>query len=316
MNDKPLISVLIPVYNVESFVREAVISICNQTYDNLEIIVVDDYSTDKTFEIVEELLKYDARIKLFKNQKNLKIAETLNFALLQASGEYIARMDGDDFSEPTKIERQYSFLKSHPEYVLVGTNYILEDEIGNEISRTHYFSDFSNIIRIMRYESPVAHIWLTTKKMYDEVGRYRMSMVEDYDFLLRLISKGYKITNLHEYLYKVKLRQGNTFSKMGLTQRRAMKYVWTLHNERCSNNIDSYSDSSFSKAVLVSENDGIKFQKSTEYFNLYLKHRKSSFYKSLFFLLKSIYEYPNFQLDYIYRRSICRILKYIYLRRV
>ncbi|WFT52817.1 glycosyltransferase family 2 protein [Acinetobacter baumannii] len=108
--EQPLISVLIPVYNVEAFVKEAVSSICNQTYKNIEIIVVDDCSTDNTYNIVAELAIIDPRIRLYKNDKNSKIVKTLNFALEQAKGEFIARMDGDDISTPERLEKQLEFL--------------------------------------------------------------------------------------------------------------------------------------------------------------------------------------------------------------
>lgn len=310
MNFKPLISVLIPVYNVESFVSESVISICNQTYKNLEIIVVDDCSTDHTYDIVYGLLKSDDRIKLFRNSHNQKIANTLNYALSQSKGEYIARMDGDDFSEPMKIEKQFLFLVNNPEFALVGTNYILENESGKEISRTNYISDFSKIKKILKYESPAAHIWLTTKKIYDEIGEYRMPGVEDYDFLLRLVSKGYKISNLEEYLYKVRLRKGNTISIMGLTQRKAVEYAFKLYKERCfNNNKDSYSESHFYAKTNISETKRLKFQKSAEYFNKYIYYRKLSFIKSFLFILLSIYKSPNAQLKYLISRTILKILK-------
>ena len=142
MVNNPLISVLIPVFNVELYVRQAINSITNQTYKNLEIIIVDDCSADSTYNIVKQLQESDNRIKLFRNSKNLKIAETLNYALSQASGEYIARMDGDDYSDPTKIEKQYTFLLNNPDFVLVGTNYVLVDGSELEISRTNYLSEF------------------------------------------------------------------------------------------------------------------------------------------------------------------------------
>lgn len=310
MNLTPLISVLIPVYNVELFVFDAVNSICAQTYKNLEIIVVDDCSTDRTYEVVEEIKKNDNRIKLFRNKENLKIAKTLNFALLQVTGEFIARMDGDDFSEPTKIEKQYLFLKNNPEFVLVGTNYILEDESGKEISRTHYLSDFSKIKKILRYESPVAHIWLTTRKIYDEIGEYRMSGVEDYDFLLRLVSKGFKISNLEEYLYKVRLRNGNTISTMGLKQRKSAEFAYKLYKERIlKNNYDSYSDSLYKAETLVSEANLLKFKKSSKYYNSFLKYRNKSFVNSFYFLLLSIYNSPNAQIKYLYYRVLLKVMK-------
>lgn len=311
MNFVPLISVLIPVYNVELFVFDAVNSICNQTYDNLEIIVVDDCSSDNTYDVVAELAKNDKRIKLYRNSKNLKIADTLNFALTKVTGEFVARMDGDDFSESTKIEKQYLFLKNNPEYALVGTNYILEDEFGNEISRTNYLKDFSKTSKILRFESPVAHIWLTTKNIYDEIGEYRMPGVEDYDFLLRLVSAGYKISNLEDYLYVVRSRSGNTISTMGLKQRKSTEFTYKLFKERCSNNsnLDSYTISNYNSETSVSERKLLQFQKSTKHYNLCLKYRKASFLKSFFFLLLSIYNSPSNQLKYLYKRFRLKIIK-------
>lgn len=311
MINKPLISVLIPIYNVELFVVDAINSISNQTYQNLEIVVVDDCSTDKTYDFVKQLQEADNRIKLFRNTKNLKIAKTLNFALSQASGEYIARMDGDDYSDPTKIEKQYSFLLNNPDFVLVGTNYILVDENDNEISRSNYQSNFVKIKKIIRYESPVAHIWLTYKKIYEELGGYRMPGVEDYDFLLRIVSKGYKISNLEEFLYKVKLRNGNTNSTMGLKQRKAIEYAVDLYDERSAKRVfsDSHTVDSFESAISVNEIDSVKFQKSSEYFNTFLKNKKSISLKSFYYLMMSIYKSPKTQVWYLYRRTKALIIK-------
>ena len=98
-----LVSVIIPVYNVEKFVEQAIVSIIKQTYKNLEIIVIDDGSSDATYQIVADLATQDPHIKLYKNERNLKIVKTLNRALSLAQGEYIARMDGDDISALDRI---------------------------------------------------------------------------------------------------------------------------------------------------------------------------------------------------------------------
>ena len=96
--NNPLVSVIIPCYNAEKYVESAIRSIMNQTYKNLEIIITDDCSTDDTLEILQKLAKEDSRIKLYKNETNLKIVKTLNNMISQANGKYIARMDADDIS--------------------------------------------------------------------------------------------------------------------------------------------------------------------------------------------------------------------------
>ena len=122
MSDK-LVSVIIPVYNVEKFAEQAIVSIIKQTYKHLEIIVIDDGSSDNTYKIVADLATQDSRIRLYKNERNLKIVKTLNRALSLAQGEYIARMDGDDISALDRIEKQVAFLESNPDYDLVGCNF-------------------------------------------------------------------------------------------------------------------------------------------------------------------------------------------------
>ncbi|MEF3401434.1 glycosyltransferase family A protein, partial [Listeria monocytogenes] len=109
----PLVSVIIPTYNVEEYIEECIVSIQKQTYENLEIVVVDDCSSDNTFEILCRLAKDDTRIKVFQNDKNMKICYSLNKALENSSGEYIVRMDGDDVSSLDRIEMQLNYLQKN-----------------------------------------------------------------------------------------------------------------------------------------------------------------------------------------------------------
>ncbi|MFY2512232.1 glycosyltransferase [Acinetobacter soli] len=106
INDGPLISILMPVYNSEDFIDVAIKSIINQTWRNIELIVIDDQSTDKTWEKLKELEKIDSRIKLFRNEKNMGAYPTRNKALSLASGEFITVHDSDDWSHPEMLAKQ------------------------------------------------------------------------------------------------------------------------------------------------------------------------------------------------------------------
>jgi glycosyltransferase involved in cell wall biosynthesis len=240
-----LVSVLIPVYNVERYVKEAIESIQKQTYKNIEIIVVDDGSTDSTFNIVADLAKRDGRIKLYKNEKNLRIVRTLNRAVSLASGEYIVRMDGDDISMPERIEVLLRFIIKNPEFSLVGSAYLGIDENGSERGIVAVPISQELINRVILFSSPVSHIWLATKDVYDRLDGYRADTVEDYDFLLRMHSSNILFTNVSDVLYKVRLREGNTASSNGLRQAKAHQYVVKLYKERLSMNQDSYSEERF-----------------------------------------------------------------------
>ena len=133
MKNGKKVSVIMGVYNCEKTVAESIESIINQTYDNWELIICDDASTDNTCAIVESYArKYGGKIFFLKNSANRRLAYSLNRCLEAAKGKYIARMDGDDISLPRRLEKQVLFLESHPEYALAGTAMIPFDEKRGE----------------------------------------------------------------------------------------------------------------------------------------------------------------------------------------
>lgn len=117
---KDLVSVIMSNYNTpEEYLRQAIESILNQTYENFEFIIIDDCSTDNSLKIIESYT--DKRIKIIRNEQNLGITKSLNKGLAVAKGEFVARMDADDISLPERFEKQVDFLKSHTEYIVCGT---------------------------------------------------------------------------------------------------------------------------------------------------------------------------------------------------
>ena len=236
----PLISVLMPTYNVAPFVEEAVRSILLQTYQNFELIIVDDCSTDDTFAILQQLAKEDRRIILDRNERNSKICVTLNRAWSMAKGNYIARMDGDDVSTPERLSVLLSFLNDHPEVDLVGSQVISIQENGNVISEKQYLRTPEFIKRGNKYGPAIVHIWMARRKVYEALNGYRnIPFAEDYDFLLRGETRGFKYANVEEFLYKVRIRSGNTGSANGLRQRKAKDFVYKInHGSGCPDNIE------------------------------------------------------------------------------
>jgi glycosyltransferase involved in cell wall biosynthesis len=115
----PAVSVVMPVYNVEEYVAEAIESILNQTFKDFEFIIIDDASTDDTVSVIKTFS--DERIKLVCNETNLKLAASLNRGLRIARGKYIARMDGDDISHLARIEKLYKVLEQNPAIAICGT---------------------------------------------------------------------------------------------------------------------------------------------------------------------------------------------------
>ena len=307
----PLISVLIPTYNVEKYIREAIESISNQTYSNLEIIVVDDGSTDNTYSVLEELQLKDPRIRLFKLGVNRGIVETLNFALTQATGSFIARMDGDDVSLPDRLQKQYLFLQQYPDVALVGLNIIIVNEQGQLIYKDNYLRDFDKIRIGIKYASPIPHVWLTTRELYHRIGNYRIQTAEDFDFILRTIDSGYEVTNHPEYLYHQRIRQGNTSTTSGLLQRKAVKYALKLHQERVDSGkqTDSYSNEDLQAALKSGALERKMFQVSSDFHFHYLTVKNKSKFISLFWLGLAVLASPYHQINHLYKRKKYKKLK-------
>jgi len=126
----PLVSAVMPVYNGERFVVEAVRSILAQTFGDFECVVVDDGSTDGTAKLLEAEQARDSRLVVHRQPSNLGFRAALNTGCALARGELIARMDADDISEPTRFEQQVAFLRAHPEVGVVGSAMQVIDDHG------------------------------------------------------------------------------------------------------------------------------------------------------------------------------------------
>lgn len=117
----PLVTVVLPVFNGAAFIARALASILQQSHRELEVLVIDNASTDDTPRILETFRRKDPRIRFLRNEANLGLPASLNRGLREARGEFVARMDGDDASHPRRLERQIAFLVAHPEIAICGT---------------------------------------------------------------------------------------------------------------------------------------------------------------------------------------------------
>ena len=156
-NSSPKISVMMIVYNAEKFIREAIESILNQTFSDFEFIILDDHSTDNSYEIINEYAKRDNRILVLHNEKNLGIAESRTKCIKFAKGKYIAIADADDISIPTRLEKQLKYLEEHKEYGVVGSFLELFDsETGKTIGFRRYHKDDAKLRKRIFIYSPIA----------------------------------------------------------------------------------------------------------------------------------------------------------------
>ena len=206
-NKEIQVSVIMPVYNVEKYLDEALQRIIKQTLSNIEIIIVEDCSNDNTRLIVEKYSEIDERIVPIYNKKNEGLIRCLNKAILIAKGKYIARMDGDDISDINRFVEQVKYLENN-DMDLVGSQcyyFYAEKADGKEI---RYPTSDRGCKKFLKYSSALAHpAWLGKKELFLGLQYRNIETCEDYDFLIRASVKGYKIGNAPQHLFYYRINK-------------------------------------------------------------------------------------------------------------
>ncbi len=202
--DKPLVSVVIPVHNGEEYIKESIDSCINQDYPNIEIIVVDDKSTDNTLDILRE---YAERIRVIPVEKQNGLGNVINIGIRASQGKYIARMDADDVMYPTRISKQVEYLESNPKCVAVGGQIDIIDSNSKITGHREYALEDKRIKKNMFMFQPFAHPAVTLRRSsVEEVGLYPEDMwkVEDVKFFFLLSQRG-EFHNLPDTVLKYRM---------------------------------------------------------------------------------------------------------------
>lgn len=213
------VSVIIPCYNAELHVEKAVLSIMNQTYKNLEIICLDDGSTDGTLEILNKLAKDDFRLVIVQNQSNLKLIKTLNLGLELASGDFIARMDSDDYSAFDRIEKQLKYLeKNNLDVCGTFTYYYYENRRPSVSKKVHFLSTPKSLLISSLFDSPLIHPSVLGKscvfKQFMYSDNTKSYLIEDYEMWCRMFKNNVEIGVLPEYLFYYRINpRGESLTK-------------------------------------------------------------------------------------------------------
>ncbi|MBP7810058.1 MAG: glycosyltransferase family 2 protein [Bacteroidia bacterium] len=200
----PLVSVLMPVYNASAYVKEAIESILNQSYQNFEFVIINDGSTDSSEEVV--LSVKNEKIKYHKNETNLGLIKTLNKGIDLCKGEYIVRMDADDISLPERIKKQVEFMEANKGVGVCGSDHIHFGK-GKQIAHSsHHTHDL--ISGWMLFNSSVVHpaLIIRTSILKTETPYFNSEFkhVEDYELWSRLIFKS-KFADVPETLLKYRI---------------------------------------------------------------------------------------------------------------
>ncbi|HET9221560.1 MAG TPA: glycosyltransferase family 2 protein [Roseiflexaceae bacterium] len=187
MSPHPTVTVLMPVHNSSAYLPEAIESVLAQTFGDFELLIIDDGSTDGTWQILTQYARRDARIRLARNQTNVGLTRCLNAGLAQAQGEYIARMDGDDVSLPERLARQVAFMEQHPRVGICGAWVRTTGARGQGMER--YPTEDADIRCQLLFKNVLAHpAAIMRRSLFTQIGlaydpAYRYA--QDYDLWVR-----------------------------------------------------------------------------------------------------------------------------------
>ena len=219
----PQVSVIMPVYNAGTYLGQAIKSVLEQTFDDFELIVIDDGSTDSSRDII--LSFSDSRIKYHKNEENLGVIKSLNKAISICSGEFIIRMDADDICEPQRFEEQIRFMKKHPDTGLCGTWAKVIDSQNNISGKIVNQTSPEFISISLLFTIPLVHPSVCFRasilkyNLYDNVPH-----AEDYE-LWRRLNDQTKMANLPKYLLQYRWHNSNISKEKQTIQEESKKMV-------------------------------------------------------------------------------------------
>ena len=217
---RPLVSIIMGVYNGEPYLSEALESILAQTYDHWECIIIDDCSEDRTHEILEYYSKKEPRFKIYRNEKNERLPFCLNKGIGLAGGTYIVRMDADDISRLDRLELQVRFMECHPELALSCCRWFaLEGESVYPVAALRR-NQQKMVKGLFLFFNPINHSGVIAKRTVMSQFLYdpHYSCTEDLELWTRLIMAGEKIAFQNEYLLLYRIHEGQTTVKLSEKQ--------------------------------------------------------------------------------------------------
>lgn len=229
MSEKnPLISVIMPVYNAEKYLKEAIDSILNQTFEDFEFLILNDGSNDSTIDIINNYT--DARIIVLHEPQNRGIVYQLNKGLAVSKGNYVARMDADDISVATRFELQLNFLSNNPDYAMVGSSVYLINENSEEIGTHEYKSKNEELQASLFFGNTFAHSTILAHKPIINKYLYNNDYIyaEDY-FLWSKIAAEYKISNIKQPLLYYRIHNNSISAKHNEKQIKSIKKIYSIN---------------------------------------------------------------------------------------
>ena len=233
---EPLVSVILPTYNPnKEWIEASIVSVLKQNYQNFELLIIDDASTNWVLATIQELISSDPRIRIIRNSKNLHLVQTLNIWISQAEWKYIARIDHDDiWPDSSKLQKQVDFMENNSKYWLCGTGLTTMDLEGNLLDRVPIRTSDKEIRKYILRDSQFAHPSVLIRKcVLDIVWFYdpEWNYVEDYELWLR-IGKKYKFTNLIDNCLNYRINPNGMSITKSFKQRKMWLFLtWKYRND-------------------------------------------------------------------------------------
>lgn len=213
----PDVTIIIPVFNTAKYLNECIKSLMLIKFSSIEVIFIDNNSTDGSFEILKKIKKKGFRI--IKNKKNYGQSYSLNKAIKISKSKFIAIMDSDDICLPNRIVESFNFLKQNPKYVMVAGKSDTIDNKGKILKRRRFTYDEDLIETRMLIENPISHTTVMIRKsIFRKIGKYSLKLkyTQDYDLFSRILNKNLKIKILEKKLTKVRKHRGQqSFKNQG-----------------------------------------------------------------------------------------------------
>ncbi len=321
-----LVSVILPVYNGEQYLKESVESILNQTYRKIELIIINDCSSDNSDEIIKSF--EDERINYHKNLENLNLIQTLNKGISISKGKYIVRIDQDDIALPERIEKQVLYMETNPECVVCGSyiQLIKKDILTDEIVK--YYSNNDDIKFALLFHSPFAHpaVIIRAGILHENTVSYNnlYTHAEDYQLWTKLSTYG-KFHNIPDVLthYRIHNEQTSSLHKdfqekqINIIRYEYFKSILTAfstkeaeiilnHSSYFNTNETFFILNKFMKNSILTGNAKLRYVNS-RIKNSFIETNSSSL-KILFYFLCSTYYWKN---NFTLRQTVVLIIKSI-----
>lgn len=226
-NEKIEVTVLLCCYNDANYLKKSIPSILNQSFKEFEFIIIDDGSIDETELVINKYKKYDKRIKYYK-QDNIGLTKSLNRGINLSKGKYIARIDADDISYESRLEKQYNYLEKNKDIVLLGAQRIINDQINNKIFKDKLPITPKEIRKRAIVRNPFFHsLVMIRKDLFKLIGYYDESFqfVQDYELWSRVIHK-YNTANLKDQLGE------KIIDKAAISFRKDISFERSIYNIR------------------------------------------------------------------------------------